>query len=370
METTIEQINIDEPDYTAKPHSHFHFYSCLLNIIYFQNRFSFPAPVYTYPLLTTASVHMLTAEELFDRPTWAIEVEPTDEELLDTPIFDLNIVKLPPSADMSALPAPTATTDFMVTVTQITDFLKLMLNDISTLAPVPMDESTLVQPIAMDAETNTTTAEQMLTDIPEETPANQSTAMDVVQQEPTAVAVLPTPTVDPRIYLATPAVLPRHWMMATVAAAKYTMASFGHSPHGISFPVTATLYVVPKTPLNGLSGWAQGGNTTYFAAAADTSFSCPSCSSTGSGCGSSSHTAACRTAAQPPPPAPLLLPMAPMDVQTPQAPSTSTLALDCHGHPIPRPGCYEHSAERKQNQHYRITKNYRKWITKNLTKHV
>uniref|UniRef100_A0A915INR1 Uncharacterized protein n=1 Tax=Romanomermis culicivorax TaxID=13658 RepID=A0A915INR1_ROMCU len=73
METTIEQINIDESNYTAKPHSHFHFYSCLLNIIDVQNRFSFPPSVYTYLLLTTASVHMLTAEELLDRPTWAIE---------------------------------------------------------------------------------------------------------------------------------------------------------------------------------------------------------------------------------------------------------------------------------------------------------
>uniref|UniRef100_A0A915HWW5 Uncharacterized protein n=1 Tax=Romanomermis culicivorax TaxID=13658 RepID=A0A915HWW5_ROMCU len=46
METAIEQIDMDESDYTANRHSHFLFYSGLLNIIDFQNRFSFPAPVY------------------------------------------------------------------------------------------------------------------------------------------------------------------------------------------------------------------------------------------------------------------------------------------------------------------------------------
>uniref|UniRef100_A0A915KWA2 Uncharacterized protein n=1 Tax=Romanomermis culicivorax TaxID=13658 RepID=A0A915KWA2_ROMCU len=37
---------------------------------------------------------------------------------------------------------------------------------------------------------------------------------------------------------------------------------------------------------------------------------------------------------QPPPPANLLSPTAPMDVQTPHAPSTSAPALDHHGQPI------------------------------------
>uniref|UniRef100_A0A915J5S6 Uncharacterized protein n=1 Tax=Romanomermis culicivorax TaxID=13658 RepID=A0A915J5S6_ROMCU len=104
VETNVEQIDINKSDYTANSHSRFHFYSHLLNIIDFQNRFSFPAPVYAYPLPTTASVHMLTAEELLDGPTWVIDVEPADEKLLDTLIFDLNIAKLLLSTDVSALP--------------------------------------------------------------------------------------------------------------------------------------------------------------------------------------------------------------------------------------------------------------------------
>uniref|UniRef100_A0A915I7Q2 Uncharacterized protein n=1 Tax=Romanomermis culicivorax TaxID=13658 RepID=A0A915I7Q2_ROMCU len=53
METFVEQIDINESDYTANPHSHFHFYSTFLAIIDYQNRFLFPAPVYAYPMPTT-----------------------------------------------------------------------------------------------------------------------------------------------------------------------------------------------------------------------------------------------------------------------------------------------------------------------------
>uniref|UniRef100_A0A915IM47 Uncharacterized protein n=1 Tax=Romanomermis culicivorax TaxID=13658 RepID=A0A915IM47_ROMCU len=153
METAIEQIDINESDYTANPHSTFHFYSHLLHIIDFQNRFLFTPPV----LPTTA---MLTTKELLDRPTLAIDIEPADEELLDTPTFDLNIAKLLLSSDVLALSMLAATADLTAMTTQITDFLKLTLEEISTLALVPMDESTPVQPIVMDAETNTRTAEQ------------------------------------------------------------------------------------------------------------------------------------------------------------------------------------------------------------------
>uniref|UniRef100_A0A915IE96 Uncharacterized protein n=1 Tax=Romanomermis culicivorax TaxID=13658 RepID=A0A915IE96_ROMCU len=52
---------------------------------------------------------------------------------------------------------------------------------------------------------------------------------------------------------------------------------------------------------------------------------------------------------QPSPPVTLLPPTGPMDVQTPQAPSTSAPALDCHGQPIRKPRGYEHSV--KPNHH-------------------
>uniref|UniRef100_A0A915I4Y4 Uncharacterized protein n=1 Tax=Romanomermis culicivorax TaxID=13658 RepID=A0A915I4Y4_ROMCU len=50
MDTAIEEIAIDESDYTAKPHSCFYSYLPLLNITDFQNRYSFPTPIYAYPL--------------------------------------------------------------------------------------------------------------------------------------------------------------------------------------------------------------------------------------------------------------------------------------------------------------------------------
>uniref|UniRef100_A0A915IJQ9 Uncharacterized protein n=1 Tax=Romanomermis culicivorax TaxID=13658 RepID=A0A915IJQ9_ROMCU len=244
METAVEQIKIKESDHMANPHSHFHFYLHLLNIIDFQNQFLFPAPVYTYLLPTTALVHTLTTDELLDHPTSAVDVEPTDEELLDRLIFDLNIAKLPLSTDVLALPTLAATADLTAMTMQINDFLKLTLDDISTFAPVPMDESIPVQPTAMDAKTNTT-RDQTRTHILEENTMDQSTAMDVTRQEPAAVAVPPTPVVDPRIYLATPAILSRppiiatilppdtQWQALTTALTAYDFPSL---PSGMLFP--------------------------------------------------------------------------------------------------------------------------------------
>uniref|UniRef100_A0A915IYP6 Uncharacterized protein n=1 Tax=Romanomermis culicivorax TaxID=13658 RepID=A0A915IYP6_ROMCU len=141
---------------------------------YIRNRFV----LYVYPMPTTALVHMLAAEELLDHPT-GIDPEPADQEL----IFDLNIAKLPPSTDVSALPMLPTPSDITATATQITYFLKLTLDKIANIAPAPMDESTPIQPTAMDSETTTTT-NQMLMDIPKESTVDQSTSMDLFPQNP------------------------------------------------------------------------------------------------------------------------------------------------------------------------------------------
>uniref|UniRef100_A0A915J2B5 Uncharacterized protein n=1 Tax=Romanomermis culicivorax TaxID=13658 RepID=A0A915J2B5_ROMCU len=214
---------------------------------YAYNRFSFPAPVYTYPLPTTASVHMLTAEELLDCPTWGQNVEPADKELLDMPIFDLNMVKLPPFIDVSAPSALTTTADFTATTAQINDSLKLRLDNIMTLAPVRTDES-----------------------------------MPIHNGKP-----LPQPS---------PCITSCH-----------------HCPLTPALPVPQVAQPAPVI-LKGPYGRPP------------------------------------QPVSQQPPPATLLPPMAPIDVQTPQAPSTLGPALDHHDQPIQRSGCYEHSAKRKQNQ--------------------
>uniref|UniRef100_A0A915JE47 Uncharacterized protein n=1 Tax=Romanomermis culicivorax TaxID=13658 RepID=A0A915JE47_ROMCU len=59
-------------------------------------------------------------------------------------------------------------------------------------------------------------------DIPEESTLDQSTSMDVVPAEPAIMLPWMAPAVDRHIYLATPAILPKPPIIATVAAARYS----------------------------------------------------------------------------------------------------------------------------------------------------
>uniref|UniRef100_A0A915ICH5 Uncharacterized protein n=1 Tax=Romanomermis culicivorax TaxID=13658 RepID=A0A915ICH5_ROMCU len=72
----------------------------------------------------------------------------------------------------------------------------------------------------MDSETMT--SDQMLTDIPEESTIDQSMSMDVIPIEPATTMPPTAPAVDPRIYLATLAVLPGPQIIATLATARYS----------------------------------------------------------------------------------------------------------------------------------------------------
>uniref|UniRef100_A0A915K0Y3 Uncharacterized protein n=1 Tax=Romanomermis culicivorax TaxID=13658 RepID=A0A915K0Y3_ROMCU len=125
------------------------------------------------------------------------------------------MAKLPLSIDVSAPPTLTATANVTVTTMQINKFLKLMPD-----TTVRMEESTPVQPTAMEAETNTATMDPTLTNIPKETTAYQSTTMDVTPLEPATLAAPPAPAVDPCIHLTTLSVLPGPPIIATIAAAR------------------------------------------------------------------------------------------------------------------------------------------------------
>uniref|UniRef100_A0A915JAM1 Uncharacterized protein n=1 Tax=Romanomermis culicivorax TaxID=13658 RepID=A0A915JAM1_ROMCU len=372
METTVQEIAIDESDYTANLHSCFHLYSTFITIINFKNRFWFPTLAYAYSMPTTPSVHMLTTEELLDRPI-GVEVEPADEQLLDTPIFDLNIGKLPLSTDASALPMLAMPSDITVTATQITDFLKVTLDEISNIAPAPMDESTPIQPAAMDTEMTTTT-DQMLTDIPEESTVDQSTSMDLVLIEPATMMPTTIPTVDPRIYLATPAVLPRPPIIATIAAARYSAPVHflqhiisDHQWQALAAALTAYHFLLRRSMLFPEHHWMdypdalkeeiqrillpQLTPTALVPQIAQTALVIAQTAIQPLVTLSPPIALQLPPVPQPPQPATLVRPTAPVDVQTPQAPSMSALALDRHRLPIRKPGCYEHSVKRKQRLH-------------------
>uniref|UniRef100_A0A915IX13 Uncharacterized protein n=1 Tax=Romanomermis culicivorax TaxID=13658 RepID=A0A915IX13_ROMCU len=227
----------------------------------------------------------------------------------------------------------------------------------------------------MDAETNTAT-DQMLMDIPEESTINQSTSMDVVPVKPAATLPPTAPTVDLGIYLATPAVLPGPQIIATVAPARYS-APVHFSQHIISdqqwqaLATALTAYHFPSPPPGMLfteHHWMDYPDPLKeeiqcillpqpmpAAPVLQTAQTAPVIAQ-----------AAVQLlialplppVPQPPQPVTLLPPTAPVDVKTPQAPSTSVLALDRHGQPVQKLGCYEHSVKRKQ--HLQEEAEYRK----------
>uniref|UniRef100_A0A915KFP8 Uncharacterized protein n=1 Tax=Romanomermis culicivorax TaxID=13658 RepID=A0A915KFP8_ROMCU len=89
-----------------------------------------------------------------------------------------------------------ALSDITATAKHITNFLKLTLDEISNIPRAPMDESTPIQLTAMNSE-RTTTTDQMLTDIPDESTVDQSTSMDVVPVEPPTTMPARVPAIDP-----------------------------------------------------------------------------------------------------------------------------------------------------------------------------
>uniref|UniRef100_A0A915JY51 Uncharacterized protein n=1 Tax=Romanomermis culicivorax TaxID=13658 RepID=A0A915JY51_ROMCU len=349
METKVVEIPIDETDYTWNPHSRFHLYSSLLSNIDFQNHFSFPVPIYAYPLPTRASAHAMTTDELLDQPMLLATPELSDGELLETQIFDLNIAKLPATVATSSLTGPPATVDHMVSATLINNFLKLMLDDISSLAPVLLETSTLTHQTEMDTKAEATaTSDKTLTDITQESMVNNETAMDVVQP-PTAV--------DPLIYLATQGVLPSPLMIPTVAAAKYIpTVRFLHEY--VSDTQWAALAAILKAynfppPLSGMlfpeHHWPDyllhlcNQIIEILIPAKTAPPARPQQMPLAPTALIVAQLAAQLIAAQ-------LRPMVPMDTQQPQQPSTSTANLDKNGQLFHKPAHYEHSIKRKTQQ--------------------
>uniref|UniRef100_A0A915HI74 Uncharacterized protein n=1 Tax=Romanomermis culicivorax TaxID=13658 RepID=A0A915HI74_ROMCU len=110
------------------------------------------------PLLTGASACALTAKELLDGPMLQATPELSDDKLLETPIFGINIGKLPAMVTTSAPTEPPAAANLTISSTSINDFLKLTLDDISSLALIPIEESMPIQPIDMETEAYTATS--------------------------------------------------------------------------------------------------------------------------------------------------------------------------------------------------------------------
>uniref|UniRef100_A0A915IAC7 Uncharacterized protein n=1 Tax=Romanomermis culicivorax TaxID=13658 RepID=A0A915IAC7_ROMCU len=147
------------------------------------------------------------ADELLDQLMSTTFPELSDDELLETPLLDLNNAKLPTMVMTSSATSPPAQADLMVSVTSINEFLKLMLDNILSLASVSKEMATPVNQTEMDTKPHAP-ADQTLTDIPEETTTDNETRIDMVQT---------APAVNPSIYLARPRALPSPPMIARYA---------------------------------------------------------------------------------------------------------------------------------------------------------
>uniref|UniRef100_A0A915JJF9 Uncharacterized protein n=1 Tax=Romanomermis culicivorax TaxID=13658 RepID=A0A915JJF9_ROMCU len=62
-----------------------------------------------------------------------IAPEPLDDELLETPLFNLNIAKLPAMVTTSSPTSPPVQANLTVSATSVNEFLKLTLDNVSSL---------------------------------------------------------------------------------------------------------------------------------------------------------------------------------------------------------------------------------------------
>uniref|UniRef100_A0A915L8D6 Uncharacterized protein n=1 Tax=Romanomermis culicivorax TaxID=13658 RepID=A0A915L8D6_ROMCU len=141
-----------------------------------------------------------------------------------------------------------AVADLTVLTTLINNFLKRKLYDIWSLALVPIQESKPIQPIDMETEADTATSNHNLTDNPEKTTANDVTTINVAR---------PTPALNPSIYLTTPVVLPSPLMIATVAAARYSVERPGCRSQRVQFHATAAQYAVLQNTTGPTTGYIR-----------------------------------------------------------------------------------------------------------------
>uniref|UniRef100_A0A915IKL9 Uncharacterized protein n=1 Tax=Romanomermis culicivorax TaxID=13658 RepID=A0A915IKL9_ROMCU len=185
MQVNVIEIKIDETNYPSNPHSSFHLYLRLFSHIDFHKPFSFPVPIYTYPLPTTASVHALTAEELLGCPILASYHKPSDDDLLETPIFNLNIAKLWANVLPLSPTSPSALVDLTVLGTSINKFLKHMQHHWQDYPPALHTQITEILMLAPA----TTTA------VPQQMPLGQM-ALIVAQSAPQPTVAHPPLTVQ------------------------------------------------------------------------------------------------------------------------------------------------------------------------------